>query len=125
MSTFHAIVWIDHSQAQVMMFDREHVAAQRIKARSQHTPKHGHAEADKDFFHSVAEALHGVHEILITGPAKAKLEFHGFCQKHVQPVAKAVVDVITTDHPTDAQLVAMARQYFLRYDKTATDPSRA
>jgi hypothetical protein len=30
MTTFHAIAWIDHSQAHVVMFDREHVEAERI-----------------------------------------------------------------------------------------------
>jgi hypothetical protein len=30
MSTFHAIAWIDQSEAHVVMFDREHMEAQRI-----------------------------------------------------------------------------------------------
>jgi hypothetical protein len=36
MSTFHAVVWMDHSEAHVVMFDREHMEAQRIKSRSHH-----------------------------------------------------------------------------------------
>ena len=36
MSTFHAVVWIDHQEAHVMMFDREHMQAQRIHSRSHH-----------------------------------------------------------------------------------------
>ena len=34
MSTNHAIVWIDRAEAHVIMFDREHVEAQRIKSRT-------------------------------------------------------------------------------------------
>ena len=34
MTTFHAVVWMDHSQAHVLMFDKEHVEAQRVKARA-------------------------------------------------------------------------------------------
>ena len=30
---------------------------------------------------------------------------------------KAIVAVIPSDHPTDPQLVAMAKQYFLKHDK--------
>jgi hypothetical protein len=30
---------------------------------------------------------------------------------------------VASDHPTDPQLVAMARQYFVRFDKMAADPS--
>jgi stalled ribosome rescue protein Dom34 len=124
LTTFHAVVWIDHSEAHVLMFDREHVEAQRIKARSHHTPKHGHVGADKDFFSQVAQALEGVSEILLTGPASAKIEFRDFCQHNVHAVDKCIVDVISSDHPTDAQVVAMARQYFLKYDQTAADPSQ-
>ena len=36
MSTFHAIVWLDRNEAHVIMFDREHIAAQKIKSRSTH-----------------------------------------------------------------------------------------
>ena len=124
MTTFHAVVWMDHSQAHVLMFDKEHVEAQRVKARSHHTPKHGHVGADKDFFKQVADALAGVTEVLLTGPANAKIEFRDFCKHNAHAVDKATVDVVSSDHPTDAQLVAMARQYFLKYDQTAADPTQ-
>lgn len=45
MTTFHAVVWLDHSEAHVLMFDREHVEAQRIKSRSHH--KHQGKTADR------------------------------------------------------------------------------
>lgn len=141
MSTYHAIVWLDRSEAHVILFDREHVEAERIKSRSTHKApgghvgshqgKHGrgegasghhsaqggHASHDEDFYHSVAEALKGVHEILVTGPAQAKDEFRAHCQRHDQAVDQAIVGVVSSDHPSDAQLVAMAKQYFLKHDK--------
>jgi stalled ribosome rescue protein Dom34 len=123
MTTFHAVVWMDHSEAHVLMFDREHVESQRVKARSHHTLKHGHVSADKDFFQQVAQALDGVSEVLVTGPAKAKIEFRDYCKHNAHAVDKAIVDVVTSDHPTDAQVVAMSRQYFLKYDQKAADPS--
>ena len=45
MSTFHAIVWIDHKEAHVLMFDREHVQAQRIHSRSHHSHQGKHTDA--------------------------------------------------------------------------------
>ncbi len=30
MTTFHAVVWMDHAEAHVLMFDREQEQAQRI-----------------------------------------------------------------------------------------------
>jgi stalled ribosome rescue protein Dom34 len=124
MTTFHAIVWMDHSIAHVLMFDKEHVEGQRIKARHQHTPKHGHVGADKDFFRQIATSLDGVTEVLLTGPAHAKTEFQAFCREQAPTVDRAVVHVVNSDHPSDAQLVALARQYFQRFDRTTVDPAQ-
>lgn len=141
MSTNHAIVWIDHTEAHVIMFDQEHVEAQKIKSRSHHkatgghvgshrlmhgrgdsasghhTPQGGHESSDEHFYHEVAKALEGVHEVLLTGPAQAKDEFHAHCKRHDKAVDKTIVGVVTTDHPSDAQLVALAKQYFVKFDK--------
>ena len=143
MSTFHAIVWLDRTEAHVIMFDREHVAAQKIKSRSthkstgghvgsnlgkhargdvssargHHSPDGGHNKPDETYYHAVAESLKGVHEILVTGPAQAKDEFKAHCERHDKDIAKAIVGVISSDHPSDGQLVALAKQYFLKYDQ--------
>jgi len=67
MSTYHAIVWIDQEQAHVLMFDREHVQAQRIHSRSHHSHQGKHADAHS-FFKKVSQQLEGTHEVLLTGP---------------------------------------------------------
>lgn len=147
MTTFHAVVWIDRREAHVLMFDREHVESERIKSRSHHkatgghvgshelkhghgpatsgghSPEGGHNTGDEDFYHKVAQALVGVHEILVVGPAEAKNEFRAHCKHHDKAVNDAIVDVVGCDHPTDPQLVAMAKKYFLKYDQNAADPS--
>ena len=38
-------------------------------------------------------------------------------------MAKSIVDSVPSDHPTDNQVVAMARQYFKKFDQMAADPS--
>lgn len=147
MSTYHAVVWMNQSDAHVLMFDREHVEAQRIKSRTHHkatgghvgshqlmhgrgdsasghhTPEGGHAETGKDYFGQIAQALAGVHEVLLTGPAQTKNEFHDYCEKNAKAVAKAIVGVVATDHPTDPQLVALARKYFVKFDRMAGGPA--
>lgn len=124
MSTFHAVVWMDHSEAHVVMFDREHVQAQRIKSRSHH--KHQGKSGDASgFFGDIAQALQGTHEVLLCGPGLARNEFRDWCHKSATAVAHSVVDSVPGDHPTDAQLVAMARQYFKKFDNMAADPSVA
>jgi len=140
MSTFHAIVWLDRKEAHVVMFDKEHIEAEKIKSRSKHkptgghigshqgssrgpgtsghhSPGGGHGTSDENYYHTVAEALKGAHEILITGPAQAKNELKAHCERHDKDIAKAIVGVIPSDHPSDGQLVAMAKQYFLKYDR--------
>lgn len=148
MSTFHAIVWLDRREAHVVMFDREHIESQRIHSRSHHlatgghvgsrhqahgrgpsvsghhSPEGGHNAADERFYHEVAQALVGVREVLVTGPAQAKDEFRAHCQRHDKAVDAAIVDVIASDHPSDGQLVAMARQYFRKFDQMGADPSQ-
>ena len=123
MSTFHAVVWMDHQEAHVVMFDREHVEAQRIKSRSHH--KHqGKAGDTAAFYAEVAKALAGAREVLLTGPASARNEFRDWCTTHQKSIAAVVVDSIASDHPSDAQLVAMAKQYFKRFDAMGADPSQ-
>ena len=123
MSTYHAIVWIDHQEAHVVMFDRAHVEAQRIHSRSHHSHQGKHADA-ASFFKEVSDKLHGTHEVLLTGPGSARTEFKHWCAQHDKNAAHAIVDNVASDHPSDAQLVAMARQYFTKFDKMAADPGR-
>ncbi|WP_353247149.1 hypothetical protein [Limnohabitans sp.] len=124
MSTFHAVVWMDHQEAHVVMFDREHVEAQRIQSRSHH--KHqGKAGDTAAFFAEVAQALTGTHEVLVTGPGSARDEFCDWYAAHPKSTVAIIVDSIASDHPSDAQLVAMAKQYFKKFDAMAIDPSQA
>jgi len=122
MTTFHAVVWLDHQEAHVLMFDREHVETQRIKSRTHH--KHQGKSTDSVvLFADVAKALHGTHEVLVTGPGKARDEFRDWAKLHDVAVAHTIVDSVASDHPTDGQVVAMARQYFKKFDQMAADPA--
>ena len=123
MSTFHAVVWMDHQEAHVAMFDREHIQAQRIPLRSHH--KHqGKAGDTAAFYAAVAQALTGTHEVLLTGPGSARNEFRDWCAAHQKSTAATIIDSIASDHPSDAQLVAMAKQYFKKFDAMAAGPSQ-
>lgn len=124
MTTFHAVIWMDHTEAHAVMFDREHMEAQRIKSRSHH--KHaGKADDYVSFFSEIAKAVEACHEVLLTGPGLARNQFRDWCNKHNPVAAGRIVNSIAADHPTDAQLVAQARQYFKKFDAMAADPSLA
>jgi stalled ribosome rescue protein Dom34 len=116
MTTFHAVVWMDYQEAHVLMFDREHAEAQRIKSRSHH--KHQGKPLDTPaFYAAIAKALVGTHEVLLTGPGLARNEFRDWCKQH--QTGLHIIDSVVSDHPSDAQVVAMARQYFKKFDGMA------
>lgn len=122
MSTFHAVAWMDHNEAHVLMFDKEHVESSRIRSRSHH--KHqGKDGVHAQYFPDVANALAGTHEVLLTGPGSAREEFQKWLAGH--PGKVNVVGSVASDHPSDGQVVALARQYFLKFDQMGADPSKA
>lgn len=124
MSKFHAVVWIDHSRAEVLQFDPDEVEAQQVRAHHHATRQHHSAVRDEHEFHAaVAEALVGVTEVLITGPGSAPVDFESYCRKHRPAVLKQLAGVQKVDHPTPAQLVALARDFFLRHDRMQGVPT--
>ena len=125
MSHYHALVWIDHVQAHVMHISPDDVEKSLIEPSQQPHKLHsrmgtlgaGRAPEDQDYYHRVAEALQGASEILIVGPAQAKLQLIKHIHAHDAALVGRIVGVETVDHPSDAQLVAYARKYFLVKDK--------
>ena len=123
MTLFHAVVQIDHQQAQVLQFDAEHVQAQKVKASTRHTKQHGSAvRTEHEFFAEVCNALEGIAEVLVAGSHTAQADFRHYADKHRPETARRIVGYETVDHPSEAQLVALARQYFLKYDRMAGTP---
>jgi stalled ribosome rescue protein Dom34 len=75
---------------------------------------------DQHFYHEVVEAMSGAAEILIVGPGQAKLELIKHIHSHDHTVSNKVIGVETVDHPSDAQVVAFARKYFVAKDRMLT-----
>lgn len=124
MTTQHAIVQVDHHNAQILQFDAEHVQAQRVKAHTHHTRQHGSAvRTEHEFFGQVCDALAGIPEVLVVGSHQAQADFRHYADKHRPETARRIVGYETTDHPSENQLVAFARQYFLKYDRMAGRPT--
>lgn len=123
MTTFHAVVFVDHQHAQVLQFDAEHVRAEKIKAHTHHTKQHGsQVRSEHEFFGHICDALQGIAEVLVTGPRTGIADFRHYAEKHRPQAARHIVAYETVDHPSDRQLVALARQYFLRHDRMAGTP---
>ncbi len=125
MAHYHAVVWLDHTEAHVMHISPDdieksvvHPTRPPVKLHSRRgTLGDGRAPEDKAYFHAIVEALSGAREILVVGPAQAKLQLIKHIHSHDPAMTDKVVGVETVDHPTDAQLVAYARKYFTVKDR--------
>ncbi len=117
---FHAIVWIDHTQAKVFHIglsgDDEAILHPHLQTRHLHHKANsigsGHAGFDKEFFAQVMNAISDAGEILIIGPASAKTELAKYLREQHSKIGERIVAVEAADHPTDREIVAYAKRHF-------------
>lgn len=130
--TEHVAVWLDHKQARVFhigpdQVDEVTVVAPPSSIHGRHPPgpqgAKEHPEDAKRFFRDVSRALADAQKVLIVGPSSAKLELMKHLHDHERALEARIVGVEVVDHPTDGQIVALARTYFRRTD--ALRPMRA
>lgn len=122
----HAIVWIDHLSAKVFYVGITGVDEVTLHAHLPGEHLHhkansigaGHVADDPGFLNDVAAALVHSGEILIIGPGSEKTALLHHLQRHYPKVAAAVVSVENADHPSDGQIIALAKRSF----KLATGP---
>jgi stalled ribosome rescue protein Dom34 len=124
MPLHHAILHIDHLKAEVLQFDAEHLQTQKIKSRSQHALHSQHSRqpgsevrTQHEYFGEVCDALNGIAEILVAGGHTAQTDFRHYVEKHRPQIAKHIAGWETVDHPSEGQLVALARKQFLQHDR--------
>jgi len=117
---FHAVVWLDHSQAKVFHIGltgadeltlHPHLQTKHLHHKA-NTMGSGHAAPDKHFLEEIANALNDAGEILIIGPANAKTELAKHLREKHPAIGQRIVAVEAADHPTDRQIVAYAKQHF-------------
>lgn len=124
MPLFHAVLRIDHHQAQLLQFDTSQVLPQTLRAHSHSTKQHGSAvRAEHEFYAEVCDALAGITEVLVTGSHNAMADLRHYIDKHRPAVSAQIAGYETVDQPSDNQLVALARSYFLKHDRMAGIPT--
>jgi stalled ribosome rescue protein Dom34 len=125
MPTQHAVVWLDHRAAKVFFLDRDDAHELKISATNPVDQVHKHAgtreggriEMDVDLMNNIVKALEPAAEWLITGPGSAKDELAKHVKNHHHVLASRIIGVESADHPTDGQIVALARRYFRAADR--------
>jgi len=122
---YHAVVWIDHHEARIFKFSPTEADKLVVHPQNPHLHLHhkansigdGRAAPDPAYFDQVANALDEAGEVLIAGPANAKLELKQYIERHRPQLAKKIVGLEAVDHPTDGELTAHARRYFTAADR--------
>jgi stalled ribosome rescue protein Dom34 len=126
------MVWIDHREARVFHFNAEqdsevvvnsHVSVQRLHHQADHPA--GDA-VDTEFFHRIVGALTHTGGTLVTGPGGAKYALAKYMNQHRPDLAAKVSDQ-TLAHPGDAEVLALARDFY-KLDATvrpASDQGRS
>ena len=122
---FHALVWIDHREAKVLYFDAD--SSQSVTVHNSHAHQNlhhkanstdsGHVPVDKEYLHRVVAELATAGAILIVGPGSAKSELRTYLQQQYAKLAAKVSAVESIDHPTEGQLLAHARKFFVADDR--------
>ena len=130
-TTRQAALWLDHEEARIYLIDAETFAETGLsvthhllgaRKTGAHAKDHRRDAEDHPFFDDVAAHLGEADEILVVGPANAKLRFVDYVKEHHKPLAAKIVGVEAADHPTDKQLVAHVRDYFVALHATGAAP---
>ena len=122
MNAHHAVVWLDHIEAKVFKFTGDAVGEIDVHAKP-HAFLHnrnavsGRREENAPYYASVIEALSDVAEFLVLGPSTAKLEFVKHVHRTHPEMEPRLIGLETVDHPTDGQIVAYAKKYFVKADR--------
>jgi hypothetical protein len=77
---------------------------------------------EHEFFGEVCDALQGFNEVLVTGAHKAQADFRHYVEKHRAHLSPKIVGWETVDHPSEGQLAALARKFFVKHDRMAGIP---
>lgn len=113
-----AVVWLDREQAKVFKFSEQGFLGEK-KFKAHHIDHHTHARdafdherAESPFFRDLGQELEGVQKLLIIGPGMAKYHFRSYLMEQKPLVARKVERVESSDHPTEAQIAALAKDFF-------------
>ena len=116
----HYAVWLDSENARLFNFLNGTVETNHIVRHEPDHHTHNARDVPKDsehFFHQVCEKLTGASHVLLLGQALARTHFQSHLTNHHHgELAKKVVGSETTDHLTDKQLEAFARNFFKEHN---------
>jgi hypothetical protein len=116
----HAAAWIEHQGAHVIQFDADTSVDQRVKQLTRYTRQHGNqVRTQHEFFGEICEALSGIKAVLVVGHHEPESAFRQYVSKHRPALALHIVGWEIVDHPTEAEVLQLAREFFVRQGEMA------
>jgi hypothetical protein len=112
-----AVIWIDHLKAKIFTMGLTGVSSSTVHAHlsSSHLHHHantigsGHVKEDPAFLAAIAQSVEACDEVLILGPGTEKTVL----MHHLQSARpKTALQLGSSDHPTDEEIVAIGRKHF-------------
>jgi len=121
MTHCHAVVWFDHYEVKVFHFNALEAVELRVMPDKPHIHLHyhrgsntnGHSKEDQHHYHNVASAVADAGEVLVRRPGPAKNELVKYIERRDPAGQWKLIAIEAIDHPSDKQLVAHVRKYFL------------
>ena len=116
------VIWLDSEKAQIFNLkpsgiEKSHFEKSGMDHHSRNKKDHHGDPATEHFFRDLAQKLKGAEQLLILGPGLAKNHFKTHLETHhVNGLAGKVVGMENSDHPTDNQILEIARKFFKTYD---------
>jgi len=126
MSLFHAVVFVDNYSAQVLQFGATQARIKSLHERQDLTRQHASGvRSEHEFFDLVCDAIEGAAQVLITGGRQGLTDFRHFVEAHRPLSTSSIVGYEVVGHPSEKELVVIARKYFVQVNaKVGTPASR-
>lgn len=120
MTTHRAVAWADHHSATVLQLDEQHAPVCTVRTHPHPTAQHGSAvRTEHEFFGEVCNEFDRFDQILVAGSHTALADLRHYADKHRPLTAARIVGYEIVDHPTDNQLAALARKFFVAHDRVS------
>lgn len=111
----HAVVAIDDRSAKVLQFDDANAVCAGLRVHRHPAGRRaGRLRPGNEYFAHICSALIDIPAVLLAGSRRGLWEFRRYVEVHRPYATRHIVGYQVVDHPTDAQLVAMARDHFAR-----------
>jgi len=119
MSPSQAVAWIEPLDAHVMALAPADAAGERVDKPLHYARQRGSLlRGQHEFFSEVCEALAASQSVLVVGQHDPESAFRQYVSKHRPALALHVVGWQTMAHPTEAEVLTLAREFFAHRDET-------